>query len=148
MTTKTQKITNLLDRIDNDRIKQGLERQFNSFPRYVLAVYEMQIGTTFAKEMYEGADLRSKISELDRKRRIAHNAAIDACNVINRQCDKFGVPHICTDKTDNRYAVADFVGSFVSDVYFEGINARTMDEIVEHLENSPRAVRYLEEECR
>lgn len=143
-----EEIVELKTRLGDPRYSEALERQLKTFGAY--AVYDMSISMSFARDRYEGAELRNYISELDNTRRIHHNAVITACNAINRMCDRADMPHMCPDGMDDRLKVADFAGRFMNEAYLEGIgkDVKTMDEMVSYLEEHPRAARQLNDMAR
>ena len=79
-------------------------------------------------------------------RRNAHNSAIDACSIINRLCDIYGCDHICPD-TNDRYIIADFIGSFVYNVYLEGQGNKTFDQVVEAARDLKADPNHAVDEC-
>lgn len=125
---------------------ERLEYYADAFPTYVLRVYNNVILSKTARFRLEGQDLRDRLMELDSKRRAAHEAAIDACNILNRQCDRLGVARCSEEDTGNRSKVADFTGRFVFETYFEGINAdiKGMDDLVKYLVDNPGKAKDLE----
>ena len=64
-------------------------------------------------------DYQFEVKSMDTKRRICHEAAIDACSKLNRACQRFGLEPFYKGDTSDRYAVADFAIEFVRAVYDE-----------------------------
>jgi len=112
---------------DKEEVIKTIGSQMNYFPKYVNAVIDQQIQTPIIYATKEGQDLRDAIQDLDSYRRSVHEAAIGACNILNRICDRLGLEPFTTIDTTDRYAVADFAGKFTSQVFADG-TATTMDE--------------------
>lgn len=113
---------------DPDEIQFILEtfaEKAYAFGRYCTAVYKMEIRMPVIRALYSEdiERLQNCIMSMDERRRMAHEAAITACSVINRLCDSYGQPKICPE-TDDRYEIANFVGKFVYEVYLNGISGR------------------------
>ena len=64
-------------------------------------------------------DYQFEVKSMDTKRRICHEAAIDACSKLNRACQRFGLEPFYKGDTSDRYYVADFAIEFVRAVYDE-----------------------------
>ena len=113
----------------------------NSFTGYFNAVYDDVNGMHTNKllrdsERISQEEFERRITESDRKRRLAHNVAIDACHGLNRLCDKYGISHICPEDDASREEIAEFIGSYVTEIYNEGIgkgkNPLHFDRLVEN----------------
>ena len=61
-----------------------------------------------------------------------HNAAIDAVNILNRTSKMLGLPPFAEVDTNNRYAVADFCGTYVNQVYNQGIGNTTIADVTKN----------------
>lgn len=140
METYTEKIKRFVKAVteqetDSDEIAfylETFEEKAYTFSRYCMAVYKMEIRMPVVRTLYAGdiERLQESIMAMDERRRIAHEAAISACAVINRLCDRFDQPRMCPE-TEDRYEIADFVGRFVYEVYLNGISGRVngVDEL-------------------
>lgn len=98
-----------------------LTRAFTAFPEYANVVIRQQTMIPIWNARYEGQDLRDRVSEIDRQRHNAHEAAISSANMLNRMCAKNGLEPFFDGNTADRYEVADFVGDYVNEVYNHGI---------------------------
>ena len=103
--------------------------QFDTFISYANTVITQQVMTPLWKVMYDGAEFRDKVESLDRTRRLEHDAAIGGVRILNQMSEKLGLePFADIDVTD-RFAVADFIGTYVNEVYNQGIG-KTLDSAV------------------
>ncbi len=112
----------------------------NSFTGYFNAVCDNTNGMHINKLLRDGGRISQeefewRITESDKRRRSAHNVAIDACNGLNRLCDKYGIEHFCPEEGSPREEIAEFIGSYVMEVYNEGIgkgkDPRDFGELIE-----------------
>lgn len=89
-----------------------------SFANYVCCVAHMQrmIQVWVMSSRYKGKEFRDKVEDLDRKRRIAHDAAIANLSMLNRICDTLDVERFEVNLND-RYAVGDWIGMFCAELY-------------------------------
>ena len=106
---------------DADEAFEYVEKRLMSFPRYVNIVTEEMIKTEIWNRRYEGQVLRDKKMDIDGKRRILHNSAIDSINQLNRLSESLGLGIFADVDTADRHAVAEYAGQIVNIVYNEGI---------------------------
>ncbi len=106
-----------------DFISSALQR----FPDYANIVIREQQLVPLWQATCEPEVLKDRVMGIDRDRRMKHNCAIDAFNQLNRLSEAMGLDKFCDIDTSDRYAVADAVGMYVSQVYDKGIG-KTMDE--------------------
>lgn len=101
-----------------------------AFPNYVNTVvaYNVKIPLIYAR--YDGEELRDRVVRLDTERHNAHEVAIGAVNIMNRVCEKMGLPPFAEVDTTNRAAVADFAGRFVNETY-RGDRGGDMDSVAQ-----------------
>lgn len=127
------KIYSLVQAMEGDKIMlDAVEMQVNYFTGYVNSVIDYVIKGEIVRRSGASYDqVRAELEKLDVNRKIAHDGAISAVTTINRLCDMYGVEHLTDVDTSNRYAVADFVGNFVLEVYKGEINGKGMDQAVE-----------------
>lgn len=109
--------------------------RLESFTNYFNAVYRDVVMAEFSNELRNAGritqeDYEYRRTVTDRARRMAHDVAIDSCKQLNRLCQKYDVPAICPTE-DDRYKVADFIGSFVYNIYQEGIGPQSLDKSIE-----------------
>lgn len=127
------------DSTEANGIIDFIVERLNTFPAYFDVVYK-DVLSSESDTMLRNAGLIDqeqfafRRESIDKTRRLKHDVAISACNQINRQCDTYGVPHICPDidmEHVNRTMVADFIGTFVYNTYEHGIGNITMDKAID-----------------
>lgn len=111
--------------------EETLSDAIHSFTNYACCVAHMQRMTQVwtMTSRYEGQEFRDKVEDMDRKRRIAHDAAIANLAMLNRICDMLGVEKFVVDLND-RYAVGDWIGMFCAELY-QLSDCRSMDDYIE-----------------
>lgn len=126
------KVSKLFEAMGGDEMLcQGAKEQFSFFPKYVNAVIDYIIQNEMIKCSSASFDQRRhEIEAIDVARKLAHDAAISAITTLNRWCDMFGIERLADVDTTDRYAVADFVGDFVLELYKGEINGKGMDHAV------------------
>lgn len=97
--------------------REFLGRELDRFPEYVQAVVRYDNGVSLAYATMEGEDLRDKVQNLDRGRRMAHDCAISAVNILNRAFGRAGLEPFADIDTSDRHAVADFAGRFTIEAF-------------------------------
>lgn len=117
------KIKNLINACKDDPdMLEFLGDQFDTFGDYVNAVARMEYKIPILRATKDDvADFQNAVQELDKMRRVYHNSAINACNILNRFSAKLGLEPFYEGSTDDRYQVADFAGRFVNELYCNGI---------------------------
>lgn len=115
-----------------EEAREGAEETISdairSFANYACCVAHMQrmIQVWIMTSRYEGQEFRDKVEALDRKRRIAHDAAIANLSMLNRICDMLDVERFEVNLND-RYAVGDWIGMFCAELY-QLSDCRSMDD--------------------
>ena len=102
-----------------------LKEEISTFYIYVSKVCEYCSVVKTAEYLYEGSAAAEAIMDIDKQRTACHNAAISACGIINRMCDKYEVKRFCPENTDDRHEAAKFAGEFVRALYLDGIGEGT-----------------------
>lgn len=127
-----QKITNLANACAGKEVEIGLlQRNLECFGNYVQAVVTMEYMMPIIMATTEGEQFKEKVTEYDYKRKLCHDAAIDACNILNRLSIRYGLEPFYTGSTDDRHEVAEFTGKIVSSLYYNGIHrGKSFDELV------------------
>ena len=74
----------------------------------------------------EGDEYRAWVSDMDRSRRNAHEAAIANVSMLNKMAEKLGVEPIFDGDIKDRNAVGDFCGALV----FEYFDNRTQNRVI------------------
>ena len=97
-----------------------------SFVEYQNHVINMGIVQPTLYARYKGQELRDKVSDLDERRTIKHDSAIANMSMLNRICDSYGVERIAPVDTNDRYAVAAFIGDFCAEIYEENRSGRQL----------------------
>lgn len=108
----------------NEAILRGIQRSMNALGEYVNAVYTMELKMPILRFRLEPAEFRDAIMELDRTRRDAHEAAIDACRILNRMCEKAGLENLYPGNIDERLEVAEFCMTVVSTLFEDRVGVR------------------------
>lgn len=134
MIKEFKQLVEAMKKQDDDYKYEDLEMlNYNmaSFGEYVKTVYYQNYSMPIKYAMYEGEDLREAIENMDKSRRIKHEAAIAACSQINRECDRLNVPRFCPE-TDDRYIVADFCAQVSVEFFLDGIgkSVDTIDNVI------------------
>lgn len=106
-----------------------LERIFSAFVEYANCVIRMQVMIPIWRNRYDGEELRDKVQDIDQARHVYHESAISSLKQLNRLCSIYGLSPYADIDTSDRYAVADFVGTWVSEIYEDG-KSRKMDTSV------------------
>lgn len=118
-----------------DDFCQFIGEKLDRFPAYVQAVARYDNAVSLAYATMEGEELRDKVASVDRSRRLAHDSAIDAVNILNRAFSRAGVEPFSDVDTSNRTAVADFAGRFTIEAFDRQIYGgdHAMDRAVKNL---------------
>lgn len=96
------------------------EKTFLCFIEYVNIVVRMETLIPIWRFRFEGDDLRSRIMDIDNTRRVKHEAMLTNVDILNRQCEKYGIERFI-ESTEDRYEVAELAGHIVGEVYFNEI---------------------------
>lgn len=130
---------NGFETFDGDRKEacDTVESAIMSFPDYTNTVIRQQV----VMKMLPFRDLTTEefqqtVTQLDTQRRNVHNVAIGNMNLLNRLSELNGQDKIFQIDTSDRHAVADAVGTFVNEVYNDGIgntlDSATLDRTVDY----------------
>ena len=131
-----QKMTAIMKAVINDPeygFEEGdwdfWEKTFLCFIEYVNIVVRMETLIPLYRFRYDGDELKTRIMELDKTRRIKHEAMLTNVNILNRQCDKYGIERFI-ESTEDRYKVAELAGRLVGEVYFNSIGMSVADVVL------------------
>lgn len=109
---------------------------------YVNSIVQMEYMQPIIYARYEGEDIRDRIEELDRSRRIAHDAAITAVTQLCRWAKNVGIPPIFHGDCSQRYEVAEFCVELVKEFSQDGLHAgnrilscKSLDDYVKMIED-------------
>lgn len=105
---------------DDDRILKLVSEQLDTLSDYVKIVVNMQYKNAILLESKPNG-YQDDVINLDRNRTNAHNAAINACNIINRIAEKNELEQIFNIDTSDRKQVAKVIGDFINELYAYGI---------------------------
>lgn len=111
---RVQELLKRVEKQDAELVEQALE----SCNRYINSIVNMENAIGVARFRMEAAEYREYIQQLDRSRKINHNATIVNVKILNRLCDLYGVKPVYEGDLDNRKEVAAFAFRVVQD-YFE-----------------------------
>lgn len=104
---------------NGEKITGMIENNMETLVDYVKSVYMMEVSLTLSRVRLgdDSREFAERVAELDRKRRICHEAAIASVSALNRMCDFFKVARVFEGDIDNRYEVADFCGNMVDEIF-------------------------------
>ena len=97
-----------------------------------LNVYAMEVQIQTLRFRLEGEDYREAVTNLDKRRRNAHEAAIAACSILNRMANLAGVEPLYSGNLEDRNEVAEFCIAIVDEL-FHGRSRCTVRELLEEL---------------
>lgn len=113
---KYEKLLKAVDAEDQEFIYDYM----NAFRKYVNAVVKMEIRIPLIRFRLEAEELQYEIMQMDADRRRCHEAAIDACNILNRFSERLGLEPFFEGDTKDRYAVADFCLEVCQELFMAG----------------------------
>lgn len=99
----------------NDMERSLIQDMLHNATDYVRAVVIMETAASNISGL-EADEARETKQSTDRARSIAHDAFISSVNVVNRICDKHGIPRIYAGDTERR-AYGDFAMELVADIF-------------------------------
>lgn len=107
--------------VDDDLIM--IENGLKNFVEYINSVIMMVFGSEIIKKKYGPDQRRAYLQGLDTKRHVCHEACISSLKLLNRYCLLYGVEQVAEDvNLEDRYAVADYIGAFILEVYSNEIH--------------------------
>ena len=153
MATKNEKNAPVMDRVkayaakvksdgweahqfeDAEDFCQVIGDMLNNFPTYVMAVVRYDNSVSLAGATLDGEAFRDSVTIVDRNRKMSHDCAIDAVNMLNRAFTAAGVEPFADIDTANRHEVADFAGRFTIEAFDRQIygEAYAMDRAVKNV---------------
>ena len=107
-----------------------IETIMSNLNNYVSAVYAMEVQIQTLRFRLEGDEYREAVTNMDRRRRIAHEAAIAACSMLNRLAGLEGVEPLYSGNLEDRNEVAEFCIAIVDEL-FHGRSRCTVKELLE-----------------
>lgn len=129
---KTNFITLVNSYNDDEDALDLIETNMNNLNGYVSAVYAMEVQIQTLRFRLEGEDYREAVTNLDKRRRNAHEAAIAACSILNRLANLAGVEPLYSGNLEDRNEVAEFCIAIVDEL-FRGRSRCTVRELLEEL---------------
>ncbi len=144
MKDKIKDLINAINTKETDNPQEMFEfvwERLEKFTNYFNAVYKDVVKSTINRELLVAGrisqeEFQDRITNSDFERRTCHNSAISACAQLNRLCDAYEIEKFCPE-TDDRHIIADFIGTFVYNIYQEGIGEATLDKAVENAHDEP-----------
>ena len=121
---KTNFITLVNSYSDDEDALDLIETNMNNLNGYVSAVYAMEVQIQTLRFRLEGEDYREAVTNLDKRRRNAHEAAIAAYLA--------GVEPLYSGNLEDRNEVAEFCIAIVDEL-FHGRSRCTVRELLEEL---------------
>ena len=129
---KTNFITLVNSYNDDEDALDLIETNMNNLNGYVSAVYAMEVQIQTLRFRLEGEDFREAVTNLDKRRRNAHETAIAACSILNRLANLAGVDPLYSGNLEDRNEVAEFWIAIVDEL-FHGRSRFTVRELLEEL---------------
>ena len=129
---KTNFITLVNSYNDDEDALDLIETNMNNLNGYVSAVYAMEVQIQTLRFRLEGEDYREAVTNLDKRRRNAHEAAIAACSILNRLANLAGVEPLYSGNLEDRNEVAEFCIAIVDELV-HGRSRCTVRELLEEL---------------
>lgn len=103
---------------DAEKIHNLIEnRCARTFLDYVTTVDMSETRIIIAHNRLEGEDLRDAVETIDRGRTAVHDAAMKACDIINRMATANGIGTVFTGNSSDRLQVADFCLEFTVEIF-------------------------------
>ena len=148
ITKRTQDLINTialdskLNEDDRLYIQNFIKESCIAFPRYIMATNEYVLTVHSILKSRENGDISQEefereLENVDTSRRTFHNKAIDACNQLNRLCEKYGLEKICDIETSNRAAVANFTSVFSMAIHEYALNHNyTTAEVIKQIHSN------------
>ena len=124
MSSAKARILTLIEAINKSHEKykdddlQAVEEFINDCGRYVEKVTAMEAAISAARFRLEPEDYRQLIMELDRSRKLAHDALIASVRLVNRLCGVYGVQKVY-DGPDERIPIAEFAMEVTNEFFKE-----------------------------
>ncbi|MEQ6359529.1 DUF3232 domain-containing protein [Thermoanaerobacter thermohydrosulfuricus] len=96
---------------------ESVEDSIKQCGRYIKTVNDMESAITSARFRMEPEDYREYIMNLDRSRKIEHDALIVSVRVLNRLCSMYRVDPIFIGDLENRIEIAEFAKAVVDEMF-------------------------------
>lgn len=113
-----QQINSLIEKLGDDKLLiDSVEKVVEDCGRYIKAVHDTEVAYTVARFKMEPDEYREYYANLDRNRKIVHDALIAGVRLLNRICQLCGQEPIYNGPED-RVSIAEFAKEIV-DEYFE-----------------------------
>lgn len=115
---------------DRDDALNFVTDRLQTFPNYVNSVITEQMTIPMIRFRVDDPEQQGQMRmQIDRNRRICHDAAIDSVNQLNRISVLHGLPVFADIDTKDRTAVQDFCGEYVNQVYNNGIHGGMYESV-------------------
>jgi len=112
-----KKIEELRDKLKDDPLLlKTVEGIVEDCGRYIKRVHDTEVAYTIARFRMETKEYTKYYEELDRNRKITHDALISGVRLLNRLCMLNDLPPIF-EGTEDRVSVADFAKEVVDEFY-------------------------------
>lgn len=92
-----------------------IEQYPNKCAVYIEKVTAMETAINTARFRMEPDEYREYITELDRSRKIIHDALISDTKLLNKICQIYGYPEIFTGNLNDRNEIAEFAKKIVDE---------------------------------
>lgn len=121
---------------DKKEIHIFIVHLLKKFSEYIHAtneyVYTLQSITLLRDAgVIDQTEFEYQLKMIDTLRKTKHDAIIDACNQLNRQCDFYNIPRICDINVRDRAIVAKFALDISTITHYYALDHNnTVDEII------------------
>lgn len=144
MKTMKTRIAELISKLDqtNYEIYDGdkkdcleeLEKAFTDMLAYANHVIMQQYQFRLWSVQFDGEEFRDRVSTSDTRRRNYHLGACASVNMLNRLCKAVEVEElfpgiVAGEDREGRRQAAIAIGSFIVDLYYEGIGVENPDRV-------------------
>lgn len=120
---------------DKNEAVDFISSNVSRFTNYVNVVVKEQYMGPLWRVQCEQQDYIANMQNIDRERKICHDAAISSVNILNRMSENLGIGKFADIDTSDRRVVADFCGTYVNQVFNKGIGNSTMYDAAKDKQN-------------
>lgn len=106
---------------DDNFFLNYIKERVEKLVEYVNSIELMEMQLPILRFKYEAEKYQEEVMRLDFNRRSKHNVAIDACNQLNRLCEKNGLELLFTCDMDDRNEVAEAIADMVTEFLKDGL---------------------------
>ena len=113
-----KKLSDLVSAYNNDKdILDLICSSVRACQKYITVVCELELALLTAKHVMDADEYREAVSDLDKKRSLAHNNLISEVGILCRLGVKAGQKPIFEGNIEGRIAVAEFAKDLVAEIF-------------------------------